>query len=79
MEIIGTIGIIIGILFIIYFSMNGYSILIVGPIASIIVILTNGLPFFNSLIGTKESYITGLAQFIISFFGVFLLGSLIAK
>lgn len=79
MEIIGTIGIIIGILFIIYFSMNGYSILIVGPIASIIVILTNGLPFFNSLIGTKESYITGLAQFIISFFGVFLLGSLLAK
>ncbi|PMB95677.1 hypothetical protein CJ234_06490 [Staphylococcus sp. UMB0328] len=79
MEILGTLGIILGILFIIYLSMKGYSILIVGPIASIIIILTNGLPFFNSLIGTKESYITGLAQFIISFFGVFLLGSLLAK
>lgn len=79
MEFLGTLGIILGILLIIYLSMKGYSILIVGPIASIIIILTNGLPFFNSLIGTKESYITGLAQFIISFFGVFLLGSLLAK
>lgn len=45
MEILGTLGIILGILFIIYLSMKGYSILIVGPIASIIIILTNGLPF----------------------------------
>ncbi|MEB6226889.1 GntP family permease [Mammaliicoccus sciuri] len=79
METIGTIGIIIGILFIIYLSMKGYSILVIGPIASIIVILTNGLPFFNSLVGTEESYMTGLAGFIISFFGVFILGSLLAK
>ncbi|MDK6298220.1 GntP family permease [Staphylococcus caprae] len=79
METIGTIGIILGILFIIYLAMKGYSILIIGPIASIIVILTNRLPFFDSLIGTKDSYMTGLAGFIISFFGVFLLGSLLAK
>ncbi|WP_256323956.1 hypothetical protein [Staphylococcus sp. HMSC62A08] len=45
METIGTIGIILGILFIIYLAMKGYSILIIGPIASIIVILTNRLPF----------------------------------
>ncbi|UXV32153.1 hypothetical protein [Mammaliicoccus sciuri] len=63
METIGTIGIIIGILVIIYLSMKGYSILVIGPIASIIVILTNGLPFFNSLVGTEESYMTGLAGF----------------
>ncbi|MDO0993748.1 GntP family permease [Staphylococcus borealis] len=79
MDMIGTIGIVLAILFIIYMSDKNYSILVIGPLASIIVILTNNLPFFDSLIGTKASYMTGLADFIVSFFGVFILGSLLAK
>lgn len=70
MDMIGTIGIVLAILFIIYMSDKNYSILVIGPLASIIVILTNNLPFFDSLIGTKASYMTGLADFIVSFFGV---------
>lgn len=79
MDIFYSIGILIAIIFIIYMAMRGFSILIIGPIASIIVILTNQLPFFDLLIGAKHSYMTGLTDFIINFFAVFLLGALLAK
>ncbi|WP_156289826.1 GntP family permease [Oceanobacillus salinisoli] len=79
MEFIEVLGILLGIITIIFGAMKGYSILIVAPIASIIVIVTNQLDFFSSLIGTENSYMTGLTGFIINFFAVFLLGSILAK
>ncbi|WP_409274960.1 GntP family permease [Neobacillus sp. SCS-31] len=79
MEIIQVIGILLGIVLIIYGAMKGFSILIVAPIASIIVIVTNQLDFFSSLIGKENSYMTGLTGFIINFFAVFLLGAILAK
>jgi len=79
MDIIETIGILISIIAIIYLAVKGYSILIVAPIASIIVILTNQMDFFPSLIGQENSYMIGLTDFVINFFGVFLLGAILAK
>ena len=79
MEIIQVIGILLAIGVIIYAAMKGFSILIVAPIASIIVIVTNQIDFFSSLIGKENSYMTGLAGFVINFFAVFLLGSILAK
>lgn len=79
MDIIQVLGILLGIIVVIYGAMKGFSILIVAPIASIIVIITNQLDFFTSLIGKENSYMTGLTGFIINFFVVFLLGAILAK
>ncbi|WP_342430008.1 GntP family permease [Neobacillus sp. FSL H8-0543] len=79
MDIIQVFGILLGIIVVIYGAMKGFSILIVAPIASIIVIITNQLDFFTSLIGKENSYMTGLTGFIINFFVVFLLGAILAK
>ena len=75
----GILGIIVAIFVVIFLAMKGNSIIFVAPVASIIVIVTNGMDFFPSLIGTEASFMTGLAEFIINFFAVFLLGSILAS
>lgn len=79
MLIINYIGILLAIFLIIYLAVKNYSILIVAPIVSIIVILTNQMPLFSTLVGKKNSYLAELADFIINFFGIFLLGAILAK
>ena len=75
----GTFGIIVAIIFIVFLAMKGFSIVFIAPIASIIVILTNGMDFFPSLVGTEASFMTGLTGFIVNFFAIFLLGSILAQ
>ncbi len=75
----GIVGIIVAIIFVIFLAMKGFSIVFIAPVASIIVILTNGMDFFPSLIGNEDSFMTGLAGFIISFFAIFLLGAILAR
>ncbi|MGX9135940.1 GntP family permease [Rummeliibacillus sp. JY-2-4R] len=79
MEIIQVVGILLAIVFIVIAAMKGLNILMVAPIASIIVILTNQMDFFSYIIGAEHSYMTGLAGFIIKFFAVFVLGAIFAK
>ena len=79
MEIIQVIGILLAIVFIIYAAMKGFNILIVAPIAAIVVIVTNQMDFFSALIGKENSYMTGLTGFVINFFAVFILGSILAR
>lgn len=75
----GIFGIVLAIVFVIYMSMKGFNILFVAPVASVIVILTNGMDLFSSLIGTEASFMTGLADFIIKYFSIFLLGGILAS
>ncbi|MDM5333912.1 GntP family permease [Ureibacillus composti] len=75
----GTLGIILAIAVIVFMSMKGFSIIFIAPVASIIVILTNGMDFFPSLIGTEASFMTGLTVFIVNFFAIFLLGAILAQ
>ncbi|MDW0116346.1 GntP family permease [Sporosarcina thermotolerans] len=79
MESIQVIGILLAIALIVFAAMKGFNILIVAPIASIIVIVTNQMDLFTFLVGAENSYMTGLAGFIINFFAVFILGSILAK
>lgn len=65
---IETVGILLAIALIIFLAMKGFSIIIVAPIASILVILSNGMDFFPALIGGENSYMTGLAGFVINYF-----------
>ncbi|RHW38359.1 GntP family permease [Lysinibacillus yapensis] len=75
----GTLGIILAIALIVYMSMKGFSIIFIAPVASIIVIISNGMDFFPSLIGTEASFMTGLTGFIVNFFAIFLLGAILAQ
>lgn len=79
MDILGLVGILLAIGLIIYLAAKGYNIIFVAPILSILIIITNGMDFFPSLVGAEDSYLTGLASFIVKFFAVFLLGSILAK
>lgn len=72
-------GILLSIILIIYLATKGYSILIIGPLCSVLVILTNQMDLFSALITGPNSYMMGLAKFIANFFIVFLLGSILAK
>lgn len=78
-ETIQTLGILLGILAIVYMAMKGLSIFVAAPLASILIILTNRMDFFASLVGRESSFLTGLAGFVISFLPVFLLGAILAK
>lgn len=73
MEMIGPLGIVIAIIFIILMAMKGYNIIYIAPLASIIVILTNQMDFFSSLIGKETSYMTGLTGFVVNFLRCFYL------
>ncbi len=79
MEFIQLAGILLAIIVLIVLVVKGVSVIIAGPIAAIIIIVTNGMDFFPSLIGPEGSYLTGLSGYIVSFFAIFLLGSIFAK
>ncbi|MCW1000382.1 GntP family permease, partial [Streptococcus anginosus] len=64
---------------IIYLSVRGLNIVIAAPLATLIVILTNQMDIFGSLIGDAPSYMTGLAGFLIKNFAIFLLGAVLAQ
>lgn len=76
---LAPLGIVIAIVLIIYLAMKGYSILVIGPVASLVVILTNRMDIFGALITAPTSYMKGLAGFVASFFAIFLLGAILAK
>lgn len=79
MEILGIIGVFIGILLIIWFSVKGLHIIIAAPLSALVVILANQMDIFGSLIGQEHSYMTALAGFLINNFAIFLLGAILAQ
>lgn len=79
MEILGILGIVAAVITIIVMAVRGLHIVIAAPLATMIVILTNKMDIFSSLLGTEQSYMTGLAGFLINNFAIFLLGSILAQ
>lgn len=79
MAIIQTLGILVAIGLIIYLAVRGISGMVAAPVAAIVVIITNQMALFPSLVGTDVSYTTGLVGYIMNFFGVFLIGAILAK
>ncbi|WP_066250597.1 GntP family permease [Neobacillus drentensis] len=79
MDLIGLLGILLGILTIILFIIKKFNIIIAAPIATIVVLLFNGVPILETVFGKENSYMTALAGFVASNFAIFLLGSILAK
>lgn len=79
MDILGTLGIIIGLIAIVYLTTKGFNAIVAAPVAAMLVIVLNRMPFFASLVGTEGSYIASMAGFLVTNFAVFFLGSILAK
>ncbi|MDF2700278.1 MAG: GntP family permease [Haloplasmataceae bacterium] len=79
MDILGLLGILLGLLTIILLIIKKFSIIIAAPIATIVVLLFNDVPILKTVFGKENSYMIALASFIASNFAIFLLGSVLAK
>jgi H+/gluconate symporter-like permease len=80
MEIIGSIGVLLGVVAIIYFSLKEINIIIAAPLATAIVILFNQMDPVTSLLGKEANqYMGALSTYILNYFAIFLLGSILAK
>lgn len=77
MDLLAVLGIVVGVFAIIYFALRGLNITIAAPIAALIIILTNQMDVFSYLVGENDSFLAGLAGFIVENFALFLLGAIL--
>lgn len=76
MEIISLIGIVVGLVLLIYFAYKGNSIIWVAPVCAMVVAAMGGLNLLDVYLG---DYIKGVADYIISWFPAFFLGAIYGK
>jgi H+/gluconate symporter-like permease len=79
MEVLGVIGIAVSLIVIMYLISKGFNGIFAAIVATIIVIVTNQMPFFEYLVGSDQSFVTELGNFIVQNYAIFLLGSVLAK
>lgn len=70
------VGIVIGLLLLVFLAYKGYSIIWVAPLCSMVVAVFGGL---NLLPAYTETYMGGLVNFAKSWFPIFLLGAIFGK
>lgn len=79
MEIIGVLGIIVGLVIFVIASMKGWNVLITSLITAAIIILTNGMDLATSMVGAEKSYVTGMAGFVQKNLLIFMGGAIIGE
>nr|WP_106783918.1 GntP family permease [Lysinibacillus timonensis] len=82
--ILSMIGLIGGLVLLIWLTMKGVNIIIVGPISALFVAILSGMPLFPQLAeegvaNFVTSYMTGFTGFIMSWYLMFLLGAVFGK
>lgn len=79
MAIIGSLGVLLGVIAIIFLSVRGLNIIIAAPLSTLIVILFNNMDPFSSLLGSETNqYLGALSTYILNYYFVFLFGSILA-
>ena len=79
MTILATLGVLLAIIAIIYWTSKNLHVIIAAPLASLIIILTNQMNVLEVMLGKEQSYMAGLAGFLINNFAIFMLGSILAR
>ena len=74
--IVSLIGIVLGLVLLIYLAYKGHSIIWVAPVCAALVALMGGLNLLQSYLG---DYIGGAAAYIVSWFPAFFLGAIYGK
>ena len=72
-SVISLIGILVGLVALILLAYRGHSIIWVAPICAILVAILGGLNILDAYLG---DYITGTANYIVSWFPAFFLGAI---
>lgn len=78
------IGLIGGLALLIFLTMRGMNLLVVGPLSALFVALLSGMPLFPQLVADGEvnfvsSYMGGFSSFVTSWYLMFLLGAIFGK
>ncbi|TMU85980.1 GntP family permease [Bacillus sp. BHET2] len=81
---LSMVGLIGGLILLIFLTMRGMNILIVGPISALFVAVLSGMPLFPQLAGEGEAdlvtnYMSGFTSFIAAWYLMFLLGAVFGK
>ncbi|NQJ22795.1 GntP family permease [Streptococcus suis] len=79
MEIFAILGVLLAVVAIIYWTSNNLHVIIAAPLASLIIVLTNQMNVLEVMLGKEQSYMAGLAGFLINNFAIFMLGSILAR
>ncbi|MEY8371024.1 GntP family permease [Aerococcaceae bacterium 50-4] len=79
MYILGLIGLVLAIIAVITLSFRGLKMIIAAPLSALLIIVTNQMNIFGALVGPENSYMSGLANFLIKNFGIFLLGAILGQ
>lgn len=79
MTLLALLGVLLAIVAIIYWTSKNLHVIIAAPLASCIIILTNQMNILEMMLGKEQSYMTGLASFLINNFAIFMLGSILAR
>ncbi|HEM5491385.1 TPA: GntP family permease [Streptococcus suis] len=79
MEIFAILGVLLAVVAIIYWTSKNLHVIIAAPLASLIIILTNQMNVLEVMLGKEQSYMAGLAGFLINNFAIFMLGSILAR
>lgn len=79
MTILAILGVLLAIIAIIYWTSKNLHVIIAAPLASLIIILTNQMNVLEVMLGKEQSYMAGLAGFLINNFAIFMLGSILAQ
>jgi H+/gluconate symporter-like permease len=78
------IGLVGGLALLIFLTMRGMNLLVVGPLSALFVAVLSGMPLFPQLAGEGEAnlvgnYMTGFSGFVTSWYLMFLLGAIFGK
>ncbi|HEM6346053.1 TPA: GntP family permease [Streptococcus suis] len=79
MEIFVILGVLLAVVAIIYWTAKNLHVIVAAPLASLIIILTNQMNVLEVMLGKEQSYMAGLAGFLINNFAIFMLGSILAR
>lgn len=83
-QMLSMIGLIGGLALLIYLTMRGMNLLIVGPLSALFVAIFSGMPLFPQLVEAGEAnyvgnYMSGFSGFVTSWYLMFLLGAIFGK
>jgi len=76
---LSMIGLIGGLLLLIFLTIRGMNLFIAAPFCAVIVALASGMPLFLGEVNFVSTYMSGFTGFIASWFFMFLLGALFGK
>lgn len=81
---LSMIGLIGGLLLLIYLTMKGMNLLVAGPLCAIVVAVLSGIPLFPQLVEEGAAnfvgnYMGGFSGFVAAWFPMFLLGAIFGK